>query len=340
MNTFSPLTMRARRPRLSTLCIATLFLFVFTGCTSMQVKFGWKVYLERTPITSMDAKLEEGPAIGPGQKAGIVVTLTRPNGKTLATKGADGGKVMWKELRLTSSVVAVNKNGVVSLPKDPRISDGKMGHVIITVPSHPDLRADLDIPFRYDISYFAGFSGSSGFKGADGASGMDGTSGSSGSTDPNHPSPGGNGSDGSRGSDGSNGSTGGNAPTVTVKVALQSGVHPLLQISVSAGGKETLYLVDPHGGSLTVRADGGEGGAGGKGGRGGRGGSGGIGSPNGSSGHDGSNGHDGSSGSPGRGGLITVIYDPQAKPFLNTIRLYSAHGPSPVFREESIATLW
>jgi hypothetical protein len=28
------------------------------------------------------------------------------------------------------------------------------------------LRADLDIPFRYDITYFADFSGSSGFKGA------------------------------------------------------------------------------------------------------------------------------------------------------------------------------
>jgi hypothetical protein len=166
MNTFFPLTIRARHTPLSTLCIATLFLFALTGCTSVQVKFGWKVYLDRTPVTSMDAKLEKGPSIGPGQKAGIVGTLTRPNGKTLATKGPDGGKVMWKELQLTASVVTLNKKGVVSLPKDPRISDGKVGHVTITVPSHPDLRADLDIPFRYDITYFADFSGSSGFKGA------------------------------------------------------------------------------------------------------------------------------------------------------------------------------
>jgi hypothetical protein len=161
----------------------------------------------------------------------------------------------------------------------------------------------------------------------DGASGMDGTSGSSGSTDLNNPSPGGNGSDGSNGGDGSSGGSGGDAAPVTVRVALEPGNQRLLQVSVSAWGKETFYLIDPHGGSLTVRADGGEGGAGGKGGRGGRGGSGGIGSPNGSSGHDGSNGHDGSSGSPGRGGLITVIYDPQVKPFLSTIRLYNAQRP-------------
>jgi hypothetical protein len=124
-----------------------------------------------------------------------------------------------------------------------------------------------------------------------------------------------------------------------VRVALEPGTQQLLQVSVSVRGTETFYLVDPHGGALIIRADGGEGGEGGKGGRGGHGGSGGIGTPNGSSGHDGSNGHDGWSGSPGSGGLITVTYDPQAKPFLNTIRLYR-HGPSPVFREESIATLW
>jgi hypothetical protein len=306
----------------------------------MRHKFSRKVDMARTPVSSIDAKLEKGPAIGPGQKARLEVRLTLPNGETLATQSAAGSNLPWKELQLTSSVVSVNKKGVVSLPNDPRISDGKVGHVIITVPTHSDLRAELDIPFRYDIRYFADFSGASGFKGVDGSDGSAGSSGSSGSLDPNHPSAGGDGSDGGDGTDGSNGSDGGDGAPVTIKVAVRSGNHPLLQISVSAPREETLYLVDPQGGSLTVRSDGGERGAGGRGGRGGRGGSGGIGSPNGFSGRSGSDGHDGHAGSSGHGGLITVIYDRQAKPFLSTLRLSSERGPRPVFREDSIIAPW
>lgn len=170
--------------------------------------------------------------------------------------------------------MTANQKGILSLPKDPRISDGKLGHVTITVPSHPDLRAELDVPVRYNYGFTSNFSGSSGFSGLNGSDGSDGMSGSMGSTDPNNPSPGGNGSNGGNGSDGQDGGRGGDAPPVQVRVALRSGSHPLLQVSVSAAGKEKFYLVDPQGGSLTVRADGGAGGSGGRGGRGGRGGSG------------------------------------------------------------------
>jgi len=127
---------------------------------------------------------------------------------------------------------------------------------------------------------------------------------------------------------------------VQVRVALRSGSHPLLQVSVFAAGHQKLYLVDPQGGSLAVKADGGPGGSGGKGGRGGRGGSGGIGSPNGNSGRDGSDGRNGFDGSPGKGGSITVTYDPQAKPFLAAIHLSNQGGPRPVFKEEPVAPLW
>ena len=78
----------------------------------------------------------------------------------------------------------------------------------------------------------------------------------------------------------------------------------------------------------------------GKGGSGGRGGSGGIGSQNGSNGSDGSSGNDGRSGSQGRGGLITVTYDPQVKPYLSTIRLSSQNGPRPIYQEQTVAPLW
>ncbi|MGH9568555.1 MAG: hypothetical protein ACRD4F_02880, partial [Candidatus Angelobacter sp.] len=64
----------------------------------------------------------------------------------------------------------------------------------------------------------------------------------------------------------------------------QSGQSPLLQIAVLAERKLTMFLVDPRGGSLTVKSVGGDGGLAGKGGRAGRGGSGGIGIPDGRSG--------------------------------------------------------
>ncbi len=314
--------------------------FALTACTSVQVKMGWKVYLDRTPVTSMQATLPQGPAIAPGQKSPLVVRFQQPDGKVLSTEGAGGGKVMWKELNVSASVVTVNQKGVLSLAKDPRASDGKQGHVVVTVPSHPELHAELDIPVRYDLAFVANFSGSPGLSGSDGMNGSNGMSGSPGSIDPSNPSPGGNGSDGTDGGNGGNGSPGGDAPAVNVRVAFRAGSPSLLQISVSAAGKTRYYLIDPQGGSLTVRADGGPGGSAGKGGRGGRGGMGGSGSPSGNNGRDGVDGHDGWSGPQGRGGLITLTYDTQAKPYLGSIRTSSQNGPKPVLVEAAVAPLW
>jgi hypothetical protein len=307
-----------------------------TGCAAIQVKLGMKVYLNKIPISSIQASQSDGTGMAPGEKAPLIVTVTKPDGTAITTRD----KVLWKDLTVTPSIVKASKKGLVSLSGDPRISDGKLPHVSITVPSHPDLHADLDIPVEYDRQFTANFSGRDGSSGLDGNSGSDGSSGSSGSTDPDHPSAGGNGSDGSNGSDGGNGSDGEDGPPVLVRVALRAGSHPLLQVGVSGQGRESFFLVDPQGGSLTVLDEGGSGGSGGKGGRGGSGGSGGIGSPNGSSGSDGLSGHDGSSGSSGRGGSITVTYDPQAKAFLGMIRLRNEGGPKPVFTEQAVGPLW
>ncbi len=321
-------------------CLAVASLLALSGCTSMKVKMGWKIYLAQTPIASIQASLPKGPAIAPGEKSPLVVQLIAPDGKVLVTEGQGQGKVMWKELMVTPAVVTANQKGIVALPRDPRVSDGKVAHVTVTVPSHPGLQADLDIPLRYDFNYSSNFSGGSGSSGMNGTDGLDGISGSMGSLDPNNPSRGGDGTNGSDGSNGHDGEAGGDAPPVQIRVAFRSGSHPLLQVSVSAAGQEKLYLVDPQGGSLTVKADGGSGGSGGKGGRGGRGGSGGVGTPNGSNGRDGASGRNGWDGPSGRGGNITVTYDPQAKPFLNVIRLSNRGGPPPVFREEPVAALW
>lgn len=322
-------------------CLGLVSLFALSGCSSVKVRLGMRVYLAKTPLTSMQVSQFTHPGIGPGEKSSLVATFTAPDGSVLMTEGKGKGKVLWSDLTVTATVVSVNKKGVLTLPRDPRISDGKTGHVTITVPSHPDLHADLDIPLRYDYNFASNFSGSSGSNGFNGTDGIDGTSGSPGSMDPNNPSPGGDGSNGSDGSNGQDGGAGGDAPPVEVRVALRSGSHPLLQVGVSATGhKERFYLVDPQGGSLTVKAEGGAGGSGGKGGRGGHGGSGGMGIPSGQSGSDGSSGRDGSAGSPGRGGAITVTYDPQAKSFLAAIHLSNQGGPPPVFKEESVGPLW
>ena len=324
-------------------------LVALPACTSVKVKLGMRVYLAQTPVASMEARLPKGPGMAPGQKSPLVVTVTEPDGTVLLTEGQGGGKVMWKDLTVTARVVTVNEKGVVSLSKDPRVSDGKVGHVSIAAPSHPDVKAaELDIPFRYDVSFAANFAGSKGSDGMNGTDGMDGASGSMGSTDPNNPSAGGDGGNGTDGGNGGDGGSGGDAPPVEVRMALQaptqstlpSGSHPLLQVSVTAAGHQKLFLVDPQGGSLTVKADGGDGGSGGRGGRGGRGGSGGMGTPSGSNGRDGMDGRNGSDGLEGRGGLITVTYDPQAKPYLSALHVSSRNGPKPVFREGAVAALW
>jgi hypothetical protein len=291
-------------------------------------------------MKSMEATLPKGAALAPGEKSPMVVILTTQDGTVLETEGQGHGKVRWKDLTVTASLAEVNSKGIVSLPPDPRVSDGKTPHVTIAVPSHPEMHAELDVPVRYDYQFSAHFYGSSGSSGFDGSSGSNGTDGMTGSIDPEHPSAGGNGSDGGNGTDGDNGKLGGDGPPVQVRVALRAGSHPLLQVRVFAEGKEKLFLVDPQGGSLMVSSEGGSGGSGGKGGHGGRGGSGGAGIPSGQSGSNGLDGHDGMSGSAGNGGRITVAYDPQAKPFLSAIHLSNEGGPAPVFKEEPVAPLW
>lgn len=320
--------------------IVSFLVVVQCGCSSMKVKMGWRVDLNQTHVSSIQASLPKGPAIAPGEKSPLVVTLTQPNGKVLFTEGQGAGKVRWKDLQVASTVVLADEKGNLFFPEDPRASYGKVGHVTVTVPSQPNLRAELDVPVRYDYAYASDFSGPPGMNGMNGLDGRDGTSGSTGSIDPNNPSPGGNGSDGTNGDDGKDGDPGGNAPPVDVRMALRPGSHPLLQVSVSVLGHRRLYLVNPHGGSLTVKADGGPGGSGGRGGRGGRGGSGGLGTPSGSDGHSGLDGRNGFDGQPGRGGSIAITYDPAAKPYLNIIHLSSRNGPAPLYKEARVSPPW
>jgi hypothetical protein len=323
------------------ICMSLAALLALSGCAGLQMKLGMRVDLRKIPVASIQASQVNGPGIAPGDKSPLVVTVIQPDGKKLTTEGKGKGPVRWKDLTVTSTIASANTKGVLTLPGDPRISDGKLPHVTITVPSHPDMRAELDIPVRYDRNYSAIFSGASGRSGWDGTDGTNGTSGMMGSLDPDHPSAGGDGTNGSDGTDGTDGTLGEDGPPVRVLVALRwSDPGLLLQVSVSSGQTEKLFLVDPHGGSLTVTSAGGAGGSGGRGGRGGSGGSGGIGTPNGRDGSNGMSGRDGINGSSGSGGPIFVTYDPRAKAYLGAIQLRNTGGPAPIMKEALVGPLW
>lgn len=312
-----------------------------TGCSAMKVKLGWRLDLAKIPATTMEASLAGNPAIAPGEKSPLVIQIAASDGKTYMTEGKGHGKIMWKDLTATASVVSVNKKGIASLPGDPRLSEGKTGQVTITAPSHPGLQATFEIPLRYDYPFQASYSGASGASGMDGTNGLDGSSGSPGSLDPNNPSAGGDGGDGGNGGDGTNGTDGFDGPPMQVRVTMHPGAKPLLEAGVTTSNhKERYYLIDPQGGSITISSSGGDGGKGGAAGKGGRGGSGGIGQPNGMNGHDGLDGQPGRDGQDGEGGSITVFYDPQVQPYLAAIHTINPGGSKPVFQQQAIAALW
>jgi len=327
--------------RFTAASFSLLPLLALIGCSTIQVKLGMKVTLTKTPVASIEASLPKDPGIAPGEKSPLVVAVTEPDGTILLTQGKGKGKVLWSELTVAPSVVTVNKKGVLSLAPDPRVSDGKTGHVTITVPSHPGIQTQLDIPLHYDYPFVSSYSGNSGNNGLNGTDGVSGIPGTPGNLDPDNPSAGGNGGNGTNGTDGSNGGDGDNGPPLAVYVALRAGAHPLLQVGITTPGhKERFYLVDPQGGSLTINDLGGAGGQGGKGGHGGAGGSGGVGIPSGSSGSNGTDGQDGRSGSDGAGGPITVSCDPAAAPYLAAIHFSNPGGPKPSISQAPVPPLW
>jgi hypothetical protein len=315
------------------------------GCGSIEVALGWRTRLDKVPVTALSASLSPAPGLSPGKSGRLVITATTSDGKQLVTVGPGHGKVLFDSFTFNASVAGVNKKGVVSLPADPRLSDGLVPHIRIGVIGHPDVVAELDIPVRYDVAFAAHFSGSIGLRGFDGLNGLDGSAGSDGSSDLTNPSAGGNGTDGSDGGDGDNGGPGGAGESVHVWLTVESGDHPLLQARASSFKHEQFFLVDPNGGTLSVDADGGPGGAGGSGGRGGRGGSGGSGFPTGFSGHDGRNGFDGHAGPDGAAGTIVVSVDPAAQPFLGVLHLSNRSGsgragPAPEILVEPVPPIW
>ena len=327
------------------LSLVLLALSPLAGCSSIEVALGLRMRLDKVPVTAVSATLSPDPGLGPGKSGRLIITATTTDGKPLVTVGAGHGDVLFDSFTLAATTVTVNKKGVVSLPADPRISEGAAPHVLIAVVGHPDVTTDLTIPVRYDVAFVANFAGKPGFKGIDGLNGLSGSSGTDGSNDPSNPSAGGPGGDGTNGEDGRDGDPGQPGEAVHVWLTLKGGDHPLLQARAASKTHTQLFLIDPNGGSLTVNASGGAGGAGGSGGRGGSGGSGGNGFPSGFSGQSGRDGMDGHAGADGAAGTILVSVDSQAQPYLNKLQLVNqggggVPGPKPEIRVEVVAPLW
>jgi hypothetical protein len=97
--------MNRRRNPLWVAGLGMAAMLALSGCAAVQVKLGMKVYLAKTPITSIDVGQPKGPGIGPGQSSPLVVEFTQPDGKVLQTEGAGKGKVLWQDFVVTPTVV-------------------------------------------------------------------------------------------------------------------------------------------------------------------------------------------------------------------------------------------
>lgn len=315
-----------------------LGLSALSGCDTIGLALGTRMRLSNVPVRALSLHLAPQPAMSPGALAQLVITATTADGAELVTVGTEGGKVLFDSFEIDAQVVSVGPRGEVQLPADPRLSLGQVPQVRVRVVGQPDVNAQLDIPVRHDVRYLAHFVGQAGRRGAAGADGAEGANGAAGSSDSRDTSPGGRGANGDSGADGENGGDGEEGPPLQAWVTMAGSEPPMLQVRVLINqARELFYQVDPKGGSLSLRSEGGLGGAGGPGGRGGPGGQGGDGFPRGTSGFTGSDGSSGRSGRDGGPGRIIVRVDPRALPYLDRVDIA---GPGPQVIVEPVVPWW
>ncbi len=298
------------------------------GCESLMVMTGLRMRLDGVPLQAVAASMPGDGRLAPGAQATLSVIATTTDGRTLASAGTGDGKVLLDSYAFEASGGAsVDADGVVRLPADPRLTEGRVPHVRIPPAGQPGPVTELDIPIRYDVPFETAFAGPPGWDGSAGADGSEGATGASGSSDPANPSPGGNGGNGGPGGNGEDGGTGGPGPDVQVRVALAPGDHPLLHVrTIATGEKDRYFIVDPQGGSLALTVSGGRGGSGGLAGRGGAGGAGGPGMPPGAPGSPGFDGLAGHDGWGGPAGHVAIEVDPAAAAYVDRLQVTNVDG--------------
>ncbi|MBK8727430.1 MAG: hypothetical protein IPL96_15675 [Holophagaceae bacterium] len=332
--------------RTQPLVLLTSLALLLTACAPIQSAVGSRSRLDKTPLKAVSVELAEGSTLYPGGTAKLVARATAEDGQVLVTEGAGGGTVRWDSYRLVAHDATVQAGGVVALDEDPRAYAARALRVSLTALSNPERRAEVELPVRFDKAFTADFSGAPGRPGFPGSAGNAGAMGIDGSLDRSNPTQGVEGGPGWEGTPGGRGGDGADGADLQVHATLHPGPGPLLQVRVTAGGTARYFLVDPKGGSLLIRSDGGTPGAGGKGGKGGAGGIGGLGVPQGRPGPAGSDGRAGARGSGGSGGRITVWLDPSAQPYAQVLRFSNQgrsgghDGPPVVIREAVVPPLW
>ncbi|MGZ3459939.1 MAG: hypothetical protein ACXU86_15710, partial [Archangium sp.] len=326
----SPGIPRFPRPLRAVLPLALLWLA--PGCETFQTALGMKQDLRGKPIQHLEAEVRGGSALCPGAHKPLVVTAILDDGTRLVSEGAGGGKLLWDSFRLQPvGALTVSPQGELFLDKDPqRHTAGPLAVRVEALGASRATVVEVPLSARYDCAFVADFSGKPGHPGANGQNGSLGLDG--------HDIPdasmssarrGISGGYGGPGANGSVGETGQGGDNVEVEVSLAgSAEHPLLQVltrGVSSGRSER-FLVEPQGGSLTIRTHGGTGGAGGRGGIGGSGGQGGDGLPPGNGGNGGAGGSGGNGGDGGPGGHILVRLTPEARAYQQVLRFENRGG--------------
>jgi len=56
-------------------CLWIACQLALSGCTPIKVRLGMKVYLDKTPVTSIAASLPNGPSMAPGEKSPLACLI-------------------------------------------------------------------------------------------------------------------------------------------------------------------------------------------------------------------------------------------------------------------------
>ncbi len=322
---FLPRALRATLP-------LALLLLLAPGCETFQSAFGGKLDLKGKPVQRLEAEVRGGSTLCPGAATPLVVTAILDDGTRLVSKGAGGGKLAWDSFQFqTTGAVTVSREGQLTLDPDPQRLTAEPLGVRIAALAPSGAAVEVPLSARYDCAFTADFSGRPGRDGDDGGSGVSGAHGEDARAREQAlvPRRNGQGGAGVPGSNGGTGEPGQSADNVEVEVSLAgSAERPLLQVLArgESGGRLHRFLVDPQGGTLTIRANGGKGGNGGRGGRGGDGGRGGNNIYTSTGGDGGNGGFGGDGGNGGNGGRIRVHLTPEASRYQHLLRFENRGG--------------
>jgi hypothetical protein len=267
-----------------------------SGCLTINKALGNKIDLKDQRVESLTVASTGDGALCPGHVITLIATATLDRGERVQTETAGGGKVLWSSFTHDAPGAHLTSSGILSL-EDDIANPWAPIHLTLHV-GQKGPAAVLDVPLRFDCSYFASYGGDAG---DDGDPGVD------------H-------ADGSRGGDGGRGSDGADGQRVQVFVSIvrepTTGAS-LLKVFAQGSHSHHFYYVDPERGSFLLRANGGDGGDGGYGGYGFQ-----------TEGPLNKNmGAQGDGGNGGNGGSFLIRVSPEAAPYMNRIHFENAGGP-------------